>query len=540
MGFVLKEMPDVVVKKYGNTMLQYIINASIIWLAALLLYEWLLRKEHFHQYNRVFLLVSLVAGLLLPLAKPDSLIPTGSHALRRPAAEVYELKKTLFINEPAAVAAPSGTSPSVARATPSGFNPQPILWFVYFAGVSAGLLFVTRELLYLLRLYRRGRKRGEDGCLVVETGEVHSPFSFFNLVFVGSRAAYNDDQWRLLMAHEKEHSRRLHSLDNLLLILLRIVCWFHPLPHIYYRRLRTVHEFQADRAAAAGSEGYGAFLIEQSMLRGAPVLTHSINRSPIKSRIAMLTAAKATRARLLKYLAIIPLSLFLVLFCTKTSFSRKGDSNSNRAHFKGNEIELSNRKAYPDWYLGVLEKQKNSFVYPPQPDSIPVEDLRTGRRQMMAVPVETVPVAINGKPIFGNEPRFKPSNGGVVYTAPVLEEAGKDLEQFLFSKLRDDVSKLEDGIYTFGVSNVVIDEQGRIAYYETKGISHVGPRDLVPAISEGLKKPIDQKTVDVLESGLHFRPALKDGKPANVRLDFELHQIEVKGHTARLREPVGC
>lgn len=524
-------------------MLQYIINTSIIWLAGLLLYEWLLCRESFHQYNRLLLLVFLAAGLLLPLAKTDSLMPARNHVLRQSAERAYVLKETVLAPVFAAPAPSEAGHAAYSAAAPAkaarGYGP--ILWGLYLAGALVGLLFVAREAFHLLHLYAAGVKSYEHGCRIIETGSDHGPFSFFNLVFVKSRAAYSDAQWTLIMAHEKEHSRQLHSLDNVLLIALRIVFWVHPLPHLYYKRLRTVHEFQADRAAAADTTGYGNFLIEQSLLRGGSVLTHSINRSPIKSRIAMLTEKRSPRPRLLKYLAALPLAFMLVLLCTQTSLSRKR-SSSNTAYFRNNEVKFDSRKAYPVWYLGVLEKQRNSFVYPPLPDSIPVGDVLTGTTKMIAVRVDTIPVTLNGEPIFGNEAKYKPYNHDAAYTAPVFENASAaaDIEQYLLSQLQTELNALENGVYVFDVSNVVVDRQGNIAYYEAGGIRPIMAGGYQPVISDELQKSIDHKIAELLDHVLKCKPALKDGKPVNVRLETGLHVIEVYKHKARLSEQGGC
>jgi len=266
-------------------MLQYITNTSIIWLACLLLYQLFLKKESFHQFNRIFLMGSLIAGLLLPVANLNSMLPATSNALFQPAAQVYEIKKAMQVKQIEEISAPIATVDNTLETA---------LWIIYLAGVFAGLIIIAFEVLTLFRLYIHGSKHSEQGCTIVETGKEHSPFSFFNIVFIRSREDYSHAQWTLLIAHEKEHSRQLHVADNLVLILLRIVCWFNPLPHLYFKKVRILHEFQADRAAATDTADYGFFLLEQNLLQGAPILTHSFNYSPIKIRIAMLTRKKRT------------------------------------------------------------------------------------------------------------------------------------------------------------------------------------------------------------------------------------------------------
>ena len=55
-------------------MISYIIKVHLFWLAFLLLYKILLKKETFFGLNRRYLLASFVIGALIPLIK----IPTAA------------------------------------------------------------------------------------------------------------------------------------------------------------------------------------------------------------------------------------------------------------------------------------------------------------------------------------------------------------------------------------------------------------------------------------------------------------------------------
>lgn len=299
-------------------MLQYIINASVIWLVSLLCYELLFRRESFHQINRFYLLISLAGGLLLPLANLNKLLPAKNNVIAQPVSQVYQLKKNIGIADVQKVK----TTNSLSHIQREENSIEILLWFIYAAGVFAGFFLIIREAVHLYQLYRSGNKSFEHGSIIVEAGKVQSPFSFFTIIFVNSKTAYSEMQWKLLITHEKEHGRQFHSLDNLLLLTLRILFWFHPLPHIYFRKLRMVHEFQADNAAATDIQQYGTFLLEQNLLQQTSLLTQSFNYSPIKTRIAMLTRTKSARAKLYKYVTVVPVVLLLVFFL-HTGFRRK-------------------------------------------------------------------------------------------------------------------------------------------------------------------------------------------------------------------------
>lgn len=57
-------------------MLIYLLNVSVIWGVSLLVFQWLLKQETFHRWNRLYLLLSLAGGLLIPLLSvPATLTP---------------------------------------------------------------------------------------------------------------------------------------------------------------------------------------------------------------------------------------------------------------------------------------------------------------------------------------------------------------------------------------------------------------------------------------------------------------------------------
>lgn len=513
-------------------MLQYLINTTIIWLACLLFYELLLRKESFHRYNRMYLLGSLAVGLLLPLLRFDSLLPAAGNAeFLSPVKHVYQLRNTIQL---------STTPADTSRAIASHYYISIILWSLYLAGVVMGFALLLRETVVLFRLYKNGRKSVESSGTIIETGKEHSPFSFFNILFVGNRSDYNDAQWQLIVAHEREHARLLHSIDNILLILLRIVFWFHPLPHIYYKRLRMLHEFQADEVAS-DANSYGAFLLEQNMLQAAPLLAHSLHYSPIKKRILMLTKTKSTRPRLLKYLAALPLITGLLLCCTAGGFPGNDPIRDNTLHFKGNEITFGALKAIPYEARERMAKQRRAFPFMEAPDSVLVLDWRTNLYKMQDVPCERMPVALNGEPVYGRESQYWLANGDSDYVAPVYTGPEKSIDDYLFAKLQPELDKLEDGVYRYDIDRMVLSAKGKLVYYEPRGISiDMSEQEAQPKLDKNVIQNINHQLAEAIEGSLSFKPALKDGKPVNVRISLGNWVVLVKNHKTKLVERAGC
>lgn len=309
--------------------MQYLINATAIWLLSLLVYDALLRRETYHAYNRIYLLTTLLAGVLMPLLQVHYAdVATTPTALRQSLQQVTRAKTA--VTELAVAPQHSWTD---------------LLLYLFALGVIVALAWLIVDVLKLIRLHRSGKRSVRDDWNVIETGKEHAPFSFGNTLYVSSMANYSSTEWHMLSAHERRHHSLLHIADLILLHVARIVFWFHPLVYIYHRRLLMVHEYQADNVAAAQPAEYGHFLIEQAVLNATPAITHSFNRSPIKNRILMLTRKSHSLANI-KKLIVLPLLAVSVFYCTFAGYSQ-----SKR---KSNTVTFANSNSGKTTYSAIL------------------------------------------------------------------------------------------------------------------------------------------------------------------------------------------
>lgn len=287
-------------------MLQYLLNMTAIWLISLLMFDLFLRTESYHNYNRFYLLSTFLLGALLPLWQWEGGAVITKGTLQQPVEKVIAAKQTI-----------------IAAATPhSAVDWALWLGVAYAAGMLVAIVALLIDVSKMAVLYHSGKRSKQDGWTIVETGREHAPFSFLNILFVPSRQQYSADEWNMVLVHERRHKTLLHVADLLLMQVGRVIFWFHPLVYIYNNRLLLIHEYQADSAASEQPALYGSFLLEQALFGPAPNLSHSLNRSPIKKRILMLTHRSSVLARS-KMLVFVPLALVCFLCFTKNSFSQK-------------------------------------------------------------------------------------------------------------------------------------------------------------------------------------------------------------------------
>lgn len=469
-------------------MLQYLLNASAIWLICLLAFDLLLRKETFHAYNRLYLLFSLAVGLLLPLwvwAADSSVYTT---ALQQPLNTVAETKQGI----------------ELAANTTEALSLQEYLAIIYIAGICIAALMLLTDIAKVMRLYLIGKKSKDQGWTLIETGKPHSPFSLFSLLFVNNKDRYEADQWEMILRHEQQHNKRLHFIDLLLIQSVTIIFWFHPLVYIYRKRLMLIHEYEADAAIEAPIKDYGHFLLEQSLLASAPVITHSFNRSPIKNRIFMLTRSSGAYAKT-KLLVILPVLLVSTLFFTQRGYSQEKKWDGNKVTFKGNTFEM---KVTP-------------------PDTIQVQDPVSGEMQYLVTRMEPRPLKMNGQAIHDEDEITRDR-------AFPTDNSYNNLGEYLTEKQKEEFEKLPDGKYILNVSNIVVNTSGNIVYYDYSGLS----ANTSIKVPEDLQKRIAQKTQILLDK-VDMKPARLNGKAVVCYLskdDASHNQIIVQDHKVTFKD----
>ncbi|MCB9045384.1 MAG: M56 family metallopeptidase [Chitinophagales bacterium] len=402
-------------------MLQYIINTSAIWLLGLIVFDLFMRREANHGYNRFYLLVILFAGILIPLWSWDNDSVIYATDVSRPIAEQSAIARETIV--------------AVSENSILGWEQW--LMIIYITGVAVVSIYLLRDLLNIVRLYRNGVHSKDGTWTIIETGKPQSPFSAFRYVFISSKHSYTEEELQMILAHEEQHGHLLHFVDVLLIRLINILFWFNPLIYILERRLLMVHEYQADAAVSTTPSAYGQFLVEQSILGSAPVLAHSFTRSPLKKRILMLTRKTTTLAKS-KQLLLLPVLAIAILSFTKNAFTwEEPQRDGNKVTYKGNTIVFSEASA---------------------PDTVMVQDPRTDEIRMVISRIDPKPLTLNGEDIFIDDQH------DLTETEDVKSKLNDKINNIL-----SDVSQngeIPTGSYNYYINHLIVDKNGNIVYME--------------------------------------------------------------------------
>ncbi len=180
--------------------------------------------------------------------------------------------------------------------------------------------YLLAQLIHLgLLAFRCENARWNDFRLVILPDKSHS-FSFFNFIFLSLPAGEKPGQSPVLF-HEMAHARQWHSLDILLIQIIKIFQWFNPFVYLTEKALQETHEYLADAAVLEqdGEPGRYRLLLLTQVFGLQPGIFNFFNHSLIKNRLTMMTKEKSPLRNRFKYLAALPLVLLLglVMCCNR-------------------------------------------------------------------------------------------------------------------------------------------------------------------------------------------------------------------------------
>ena len=251
-------------------------------------YRLLLSYETFHRVNRVVLLLTAAASVVLPLC-------------------VITIHKTVQIQAMPEVGI---GEMQIAVAEPDTPYWQMALPALYIIGLLVTLGHTLLSLLKIVLLIRRSEQHPQpDGTVICVTGNAEiAPCSWMRYI-VMNRGDY-EAQNAAILAHERGHIRLRHSWDILLVNLLTALQWFNPAMWMLRQDLRAIHEYEADGEVLSqgiNARQYQYLLISKAAGIGGYSIANGIAHSTLKKRILMMTNKKSKSNHLWKLLAVVPI-----------------------------------------------------------------------------------------------------------------------------------------------------------------------------------------------------------------------------------------
>lgn len=324
----------------------YLLQSSFSFMLFYPFYMTQLKKETAHQLNRMYLLLAGFFSVTVPLFRFS--FPAGN------VGKTF----TLYLSP---VLAGNNT-----KVTDSGIDPGFLLWVAYTT-VSAALL-----IRFLWRLYQISKLGDYDSPVIIQghktilLDEGHSPFSFFNTIFL-PKGNLTDPALSTLILHEEAHIKSLHSLDIILFEAITILQWFNPFVWLMKKELLAQHEFIADTEVinkGTDSGEYKTTLLAFALSPGGNSMTNNFN-SLLKRRLEMLAKEKSPRNAKLKFLLSIPLMLLVIIFFGMTNGGRDLSTFTEKSLQEEQPFTFADEMpTYPGGTDGLMRFISGNVVYP--------------------------------------------------------------------------------------------------------------------------------------------------------------------------------
>ena len=283
---------------------------AVFWLVYVLFLE----RQNMHRFKRFYLLSTVVLALIIPAL-------TITHYIE-PIVTDFEMPQMYLPMESSFVEVPQEEPPFLDLET--------IFWMLYGVGV---LLFTIRFAINLFKMYKRisnNETITKRSFIYVLLEECRIPHSFFKYIFFNKSTYKTDSIPREVQLHEETHAKQLHSLDIILIELLQIVFWFHPLIYILKHHIKLNHEFLADQAVlnqGSDTKTYQNILLQFSSSTQDYQLSSAINYSSIKKRFTVMKTNTSKTRIWLSSLLLLPIIAILFYSFAEREYVEKENSD---------------------------------------------------------------------------------------------------------------------------------------------------------------------------------------------------------------------
>ena len=273
--------------------MQLLLEMSISTLFFYGLFATLYEGKNNHQFNRFYLLVSLLFSIVIPL-------------VGIPVFPQYELAQIV-------VERPVFTG-NIVEGSSYVLTWENAFFLLWGSGVILNFSLLFKSVFTLKRIVKSSEVEVEKDHTKVFTNDRMAVSSFLHYLFIPKEQKQTISDYEI--KHELTHIHQNHSFDVLFIESIKAFFWFNPLLYLYKKRLVEIHEFLADQNTSneLGKEDYEAFLIRQITAGQQPKLVHNFY-SLFKKRLVMMQSNVSMKYW--QYGAVLPVFLlcFMIFSC---------------------------------------------------------------------------------------------------------------------------------------------------------------------------------------------------------------------------------
>jgi TonB family protein len=185
-------------------------------------------------------------------------------------------------------------------------------------------------------------------------------FAFFNYLFWDNKQELTATETKQIIAHEEVHIKQRHSIDIMLMEVLKVVFWFNPLMYLYKSTFEEVHEYEADFVAVkqGGKIAYTKLLVKMVFEKMEFNLGSHFARNKTLKRVDRIIADKKTNA--LKFLLPIPIValLFFIFACDSVKINHNVEIKelAYQAGFDSGDIRPVPSGGFENWISHITDE----------------------------------------------------------------------------------------------------------------------------------------------------------------------------------------
>lgn len=347
-------------------MIFYLVKTIFCLSLILLFYKCILEKEKVHHFNRAYLMLGLILSLIIPML-PTNLFVENTFLL----ASSFESTPLNAVNE------------TVLSPQESIFPKE---YIVFTAYVLISLILLIRSIhniLSILQKKKNSKTLEFRGAKLILVAEKIPPQTFMKSIYINSEDYTKGKIDPRILEHEYSHAKQWHSIDIIIIELMRCVFWINPVFKYYKHAIQLNHEFIADQAVIDSKHDvtkYQKLLFNFINTQNNNPLTSNVNFQFTQKRFNMMIKNSSTKRKMLCILGSFMLSILLTITLGQSvnaqKLSQVQDFDKD-AYFENTIVSYYGKdgKNYVAKYNSLPQKIKAMIPPPPpSPPSAPVKE----------------------------------------------------------------------------------------------------------------------------------------------------------------------
>lgn len=292
------------------SVISFIVESLICSGLFLVLYRWMLAKKVGFRICRIYLIVTMVLSVAIPLMEVP-LYPSEKMTVLNDwtvlsfddfGAVPADLEEAVAVNHNSEAI----KHESSAQIAGKSIDLKLILTILYTLVGVISLALLAYNTAKIYRVRSRSKLTYEEDYTLAEHEDIKTPFSFIRTIFMGFN--YEPQERRQILTHEASHVRHRHSYERLFMSVLRSIFWFNPFFWMAEKDLEEVQEWEADKDVL--DEGWNLKTYRTTIFKQLfgynPDITCGLNHSLTKQRFIMMTQSHRGKGAWIRLAATLP------------------------------------------------------------------------------------------------------------------------------------------------------------------------------------------------------------------------------------------